>query len=537
MGTPETIYFAISGLLNGISCTALAIFVLYKGPRKSSNRFYCFFALPVALFNFLYYFWAIAPSPEEALKVFVPLMNFVIAINPFFLHFAAALTETVRRRRKSLIVCYALSAFFLIANQQLWLYTKLVPQQRWGWWPVITPLCSLYHLVWFYHVGLGHVWLWKAFRASSGVRQQQLKWTFIGTFVGYGGGATNWFLWYGIPIPPVLNILITPFQVIIAYAILKHQLMDIRIVLRRTFVYSALIACITAVYLVMVLIMERWFQGFLGYRSVFATVFVAFLIAVFFNPLRNRIQAFVERALFKATTAELVTQREQLLAEVRKGEQMKAVGTLAAGLAHEIKNPLSSIKTFTEYLGTRYADPEFRVKFQKVVGGEVERINLIVQQLLEFAKPVPPKLMPLEVSTLLDETLEFLNNEFLQHHVEIHKWYEAQALILGDPQQLKQIFLNLFLNSLQAMNGAGRLEVHTARHGAELVVTITDNGTGITPKDLPHIFEPFYTTKPTGTGLGLAVAQGIVKEHGGRIEVESQPGQGTTMRFYLPVAV
>ena len=130
------------------------------------------------------------------------------------------------------------------------------------------------------------------------------------------------------------------------------------------------------------MVMERWFQGFLGYRSIFATAVVAFLIAVFFNPLRDRIQAFVDRALFKATPAELVAQREQLLVEVRKGDQMKAVATLAAGLAHEIKNPLASIKTFTEYLSTHHDDPVFRDKFQKIVGGEVERINLIVQQLL-----------------------------------------------------------------------------------------------------------------------------------------------------------
>jgi signal transduction histidine kinase len=313
--------------------------------------------------------------------------------------------------------------------------------------------------------------------------------------------------------------------------------MDIRIVIQRSVVYSLLIACMTASYLVMVLIMERWFQGFFGYRSIFATSFVAFLIAIFFNPLRNRIQAFVDRALFKATPVELVAQREQLLVEVRKGEQMKAVGTLAAGLAHEIKNPLASIKTFTDYLDAHYADPAFRAKFKKIVGGEVERINLIVQQLLDFAKPVPPKLAPIDVPRLLDETVELLNSELVERRVEVDRCYDASATILGDPQQLKQVFLNLILNSLQAMNGNGRLAIQTGRTGSELVVTIADNGVGIDPKDLPRIFEPFFTTKPSGTGLGLAVVQGIVKEHRGRIAVESHPGQGTTTQLFLPIAV
>jgi len=245
----------------------------------------------------------------------------------------------------------------------------------------------------------------------------------------------------------------------------------------------------------------------------------------------------VDRALFKATPAEFAEQREQLLMEVRKGEQMKAVGTLAVGLAHEIKNPLASIKTFTDYLGTHAHDPEFLAKFQKIVGGEVERINLIVQQLLEFAKPIPPKLQPVQVDRLVDETLEFLNNELMQHRVDVQRHYATSVSVLGDPQQLKQVFLNLLLNSLQAMNGYAQLEISTTVQGSNLLMTFADNGCGIAPKDLPHIFEPFYTTKPSGTGLGLAVVQGIIKEHGGRITVESQPSYGTRVKFHLPIAI
>ena len=373
---------------------------------------------------------------------------------------------------------------------------------------------------------------------STGCFRIQLLWVFWAYIAGFISGFTNYFGWYRIPITPVLTPLVSLHIVAIGYAIIRHRLMDIRIVLRRSLVYSALIAGITVTYLLTVLITERWFQGFFGYRSIVATVLVAAFIAIFFNPLRTRLQALVDRALFKATPPELAEQRDQLLAEVRKNDQMKAVGALAAGLAHEVRNPLASIKTFTEHLNTHYNDPAFRAKFQKIVGGEVERINLIVQQLLDFAKPVPPKLAPVDVPRLLDDTLELLNSELVKHHTEVSRTYHADgALVLGDPQQLKQIFLNLILNSLQAMNGTGRLALAITRRNTELEVAIRDTGTGIVPEHLSRVFEPFFTTKETGTGLGLAVVQHIVEQHGGRIDIQSQPGQGTQVRISLPIAV
>ncbi len=193
-------------------------------------------------------------------------------------------------------------------------------------------------------------------------------------------------------------------------------------------------------------------------------------------------------------------------------------------------------RSFTEHLSSRYDDPDFRAKFQKIVGGEVERVNLIVQQLLEFAKPVPPKLRPLNLAELTEETLAFLNQDLLKQGVEVTRNYATQAPVLADPQQMKQVLLNLLLNSLQAINGQGWLTLATATQGTEIVLTIQDNGAGIPPEALPHIFDPFFTTKPTGTGLGLAVSRSIIQEHGGRITVDSQVGRGTNLSIYLPVA-
>lgn len=530
--------YVIASMSAVVSGYAIAVFVGIRARHRPASRPFMFTILCGSTWC-LYPTLTSLPLADNTL-LFLARLTYIMAgpVTAGFLHLAFAMAEDERRvlRHHWLIGSYFVAFLLSILVWTPWFITDLIRFAP-HFAPIGGPLYHLLVLFYFIAAGYGVLVTIRGVRRATGAKKNQLRYFLLASgiialspLLHFGGFYLRW-----EPIPH--DFLVPTFAAIVGVAIMRHQLLDIRIVLNKALVYSGLIACITASYLVGVLVMERWFQGFFGYRSFVATVLVAFFIAVFFNPLRNHIQTLVDRALFRATAAELAEQREQLLVEVRKGDQMKAVGTLAAGLAHEIKNPLAAIKTFTEYLGTRYDDPQFRTKFQKIVGGEVERINLIVQQLLEFAKPVPPKLKPMQVSSLVDETLEFLNNELVQHGVEVQRAYHAQASILGDPQQLKQVFLNLILNSLQAMNGHGRLTVGTEVRGSECCVTIADNGSGIDPKDLPQIFEPFFTTKPSGTGLGLAVVQGIIREHGGRIDVESQPGQGTRVRISLPIAI
>ena len=167
---------------------------------------------------------------------------------------------------------------------------------------------------------------------------------------------------------------------------------------------------------------------------------------------------------------------------------------------------------------------------------EVKRIQHIVQQVLDFSKPVPPRLALVEIPVLLDETLDLLSSECLQRRVEIVRRYEATQPIQADSQQMKQVLLNLILNGFEAMDGlGGRLNIVTAIREDAFVLEIEDTGTGIAPKDLARLGEPFFTTKDRGTGLGLAVVQGIVKEHGGRMTIESKLGRGTCVRIALPL--
>jgi signal transduction histidine kinase len=514
----------------------MAAWVYLSNPSSRINRFWAIFCVAVAIWGFGGLAVGLSTSYDKALLSWRLAYVGVIFIPTLFYHFVVMFLGL--QRRKPLVCAYITSIFFEGLNATGILIptvTRIFPDIYYLYPP--RKIYTVFVLYFVFMTVISHVKLYQFLRSSNeSKRRTQVLWFFIALAIAFSGGTTCYLPVYGIDLYPYGNFTVPLYPLIMSYAIIRHQLMDIRIVIRRSLVYSLLVACITGLYLVMVLIMERWFQGFFGYRSVFATALVAFLIAIFFNPLRTCIQAFVDRALFKATPAELAAQREQLLAEVRKSDQMKSVATLAAGLAHEIKNPLASIKTFTEHLEMRYANPGFRAKFQKIVRGEVEHINLIVQQLLEFAKPVPPKLTPVEVPRLLDETLELLSNELLQRRVEVVRRYAASPRVLADPQQLKQVFLNLFLNSLQAMNGVGRLEIGTASTGSALTVTVVDNGIGIAPKDLPRVFEPFYTTKSNGTGLGLAIVHGIVKEHRGRIEIASRLGEGTRITMLFPLA-
>jgi len=325
------------------------------------------------------------------------------------------------------------------------------------------------------------------------------------------------------------------FVLIVAYAILKRQLMDLNLAIRGTVVYSILAALITSVYFAIVLLLEKFSQGIVGYRSFFGSLVAGFIIALGFNPLKDMLQGLLDRLFFQQSTPGLIQENERLRQEIARSEKLKAVATLAAGMAHEIKNPLASIKTFAEFLPQRYEDPSFREKFAKVMSQEVDKINSLVHRLLDFARPAHPSLEPVRLSTLVKETVDVLHGSFLKQQVHVETQFAEQDAICADAAQMKQVILNLLLNSLEAIDPPGQITVSTVRNNGHLDVVIADTGHGISRKDFHHIFDPFYTTKPSGTGLGLSVVHSIVREHGGRVRVESVVGQGTTVRVSLPL--
>ncbi len=237
--------------------------------------------------------------------------------------------------------------------------------------------------------------------------------------------------------------------------------------------------------------------------------------------------------------------------QVRRTTHLASVGTLAGGMAHEIKNPLVTLKTFAQLLKERYDDEEFRTTFVDLVGKEVNRIDTIVNQLLRFGKPADAVLRPIELGPQIRESLHLVSGEIAKKGIVVEESNHANGVVVhGDARLLQQAFVNFFLNAIDAMETGGTLTVASdivpqapidafddmpILHDRQVSVTIRDTGNGIAAEHIPHIFDPFFTTKATGTGLGLSVVHGIIREHKGIIDVESTPGAGTTFVVSFPM--
>ena len=227
--------------------------------------------------------------------------------------------------------------------------------------------------------------------------------------------------------------------------------------------------------------------------------------------------------------------------QMQRADRLASLGTLTAGLAHEIRNPLVAIKTFTQLLPERFDDSEFREHFLSVTAGEVDRISSLVTELLDFARPSQPKLNKEDLNQVVEKMLMLVDTESHKKNVQVVKdYYEFLPPIVLDREQIKQVLLNILLNAVDATPEDGTISVSTKpvkKNGFldYVQIIISDTGKGIAGEDLDKVFTPFYTTKHEGSGLGLAISHQIIQEHQGTIEVESTKDQGTTFRINLPV--
>lgn len=241
----------------------------------------------------------------------------------------------------------------------------------------------------------------------------------------------------------------------------------------------------------------------------------------------------------QAAAAQLALANRRLVEaedSVRRAERLAALGQLTAGLAHELRNPLGTIKAASEMLDANRASlPPTTAELAGYISSEVDRTNSLISRFLDFARPLKPRLQPVDLNRLADLAIEHLSRQSPDTSPFIHRNYEpGLPLVQGDEELLERVLFNLIQNALQASPPGAVVTVKTRHEDAIVEVAILDRGAGISPGDLEQIFNPFFSNKLGGVGLGLAISAKIVDEHRGSIDVESQPGRGSSFFLRLP---
>jgi signal transduction histidine kinase len=254
--------------------------------------------------------------------------------------------------------------------------------------------------------------------------------------------------------------------------------------------------------------------------------------AFMYQELKTFSQQMEEK--IQKTTADLKKTEAQLI----RSEKLAALGQLAAGIAHEIRNPLTSINILIHSMTENLPSGDSHKEDLKVIEEEIHRMNEILDQFLRFAKPATPLLEKADVSSIFEETLQLLRPHIEKQIIVVEKEFQSLPIILMDREQMKQVFLNLLLNAIQAMPGGGHLTLRgqNSEDGQWIHISIQDSGIGISSENINKLFDPFFSTKEGGIGLGLSITHRIIDQHHGKIEVESAPGKGTLFTIWLPIS-
>jgi len=232
-----------------------------------------------------------------------------------------------------------------------------------------------------------------------------------------------------------------------------------------------------------------------------------------------------------------LTEVQNLKREIERNQRLASLGRLAAGIAHEIRNPLSSIKGFATYFRERYKEVPEDQRTAEIMVQEVDRLNRVIGQLLEFARPMTIQKKSSSIQTVIHHSLKMIEREAQVKNIKINARLSPEIKNVSiDPDRINQVLLNLYLNSIEAMEDGGTLSVELSwdENSKRTKIAISDTGVGIKKEDLVHIFDPYFTTRQSGTGLGLAIVHKIVESHRGEVRVESEPGKGTTVTIFLP---
>ncbi|TKJ32892.1 MAG: hypothetical protein CEE38_21975 [Planctomycetes bacterium B3_Pla] len=521
-------FYALTGLLNAVSSTVLGIFVYAKNPKRAVNKTFGLFCVFIAVWSYCYFFWLTADDAKNALLWSRLLMAGAIFVPISYLHFVLVLTEQVKKKRARtiLFVGYLVFSLFFLSNFTAWFVADVQPRMGFDFWPSAGPLYAPFLLIWLSCAVYSVVLLARGYKKAAGVKKSQLSYVLLGTIVGYLGGATNYFLWYDVPVPPIGNWAITLYVFLVAYSILKHRLFDIRAIAAELFTFA-----IWASLLVRILLSET-LRELVSNVGLFTIVFVLGILLI--------------RSVWKE-----VQQREKLQVLTKQLQRLSEVKTqFILATQHHIKGPLTRMRWYLDWIfeGTYGKVPRKLKGILSQFESSTRSLIKVVDGLLDISQFQLGK----EAVTLHpDIEIEPILKEIIQEHQPearakgLYLRLEKSAKIptvKADPEKLKVALFNLVDNAVKYTNEGG-VTIKATRADFKIQVTIEDTGAGI-PKEehktlFTRIFEQGREGKKIhgrGRGIGLYITSQIIKAHKGRVWAESEgKGKGSTFYIELPV--
>ena len=537
--------FAIEQLFIAILAIALALIIL-KYAQNNTHRLWSFFNFSVAGWSFFVFLVGISSNEKQAIQYWKYSFIFVPFIGAFFYHFVLSYCSLKRPLLLKIVYLHSiifssLSLFTNLIFSKIFLLLNAILYAKATFW------YSVFFLSWCVIVLMAFVEFYFFLRNTAGLKRIQSQYMFWSMLAGFTGGISTALPCYGLNIYPFFQISIIFYILFTSYAIFKHGVIPLDEVIKRSLFYSTLVTSVTILYFIGVLIFEQIFKTVIGYNNLTGSLVSLVGIAIIFIPLKNKIQYLVDKYVLKNSPIEIAVQNENLRIEVAQTEKFKTLANLASMIVHEIKNPLSVMTMYIEKLNDKKDVPGFIEESQMILIGEIERINIFIQELLVYSKPSEPKIAPMNPNDIIKHVHHLVQTKCESLSIDIFLQQKTEMIIYGDPNLIKQAVLNLVLNAIEAMPQGGKLTITTeidikissldftnkTASKTTYCISISDTGCGIERKNIPFIFDPFYTNKKNGTGLGLPITQGIIEKHGGRIEVTSRLNEGTTFNIIL----
>ena len=620
-------YFAFTGLLNGLTSLSLGVYSLARGYRSQLNRSYSLFAFSVFWWSCGYFFWQLSATSEGALFWSRFFMSGAIFIPATYFNFSLRLTNKYHEKRWQSLLSYLICFVFLVLNFTPLIVAGVSKKLFFDFWPLPGLFYMPFLAMFFYYVIYSLFIMYSVFNQASGHLKTQIMYVFLGTMIGFVGGSTNYLLWYDIPIPPIANILVVAYPLFLAYAITKHEFMDIRVEISRSAAYGFVGLLIIASFIVLSLVPlpaalvvfanallaliwafaahrlrdiiqtpleEKWITGWYNSDRLINQIATK-LIPVIEKKDVYRIVADELKSAIKIKNIEVITGRpqvdyhgltqtknglvmpfsssdgvegalilgqktsedpyterdmtifktimiqcmaildrirpyEQIKKELDRSQRLASLGTITAGVAHEIRNPLGIIHSKTQRLLDKPRDLEYLRQFQNDVLENSRRITKIIRGMQSLSKVKEKKEVKVNLNDLIEATLALIPIS----RISLKKGLAPVSDIMADPDELKQVFINLISNAIEAMPESGELTISTSQEGTNVTVQFSDTGHGIAPENIHRIFDPFFSTHHEGAGLGLSIAHRIVVENNGSIDVKSKVGEGTTFILKFP---